>query len=106
MADTVLSDFPTGMFAAFSTAKMSYFLPVRDQMAPATVAAFFGDDLPNLTQNGSVLQLKLAGGGTLTAHSGDIIAKFKNGKYKVIDETYYEKNFNAPITDDDGNGLT
>ncbi|WP_125706171.1 hypothetical protein [Lacticaseibacillus daqingensis] len=103
MADT---PFPTGEFAAFSTAKMSYFLPVQNDITRATVDAFFGDDAKfvALTPMPAV-EIHIPHTEAQIATPGNLIAKFANGKYKVIDEAYYRKNFNDPLTDQDQNGI-
>ncbi|MFD1429145.1 MULTISPECIES: hypothetical protein [Lacticaseibacillus] len=107
MTDTkVLASFPSGEFAAFSTAKMSYFLPMRADMTRSEIEQFFGEDAKfvALTPMPTV-ELHLPDTKVQIAHPGDIIAHFINGKYKVISEEYYNKNFNAPIVDKDDHGM-
>ncbi|WP_262315910.1 hypothetical protein [Lacticaseibacillus parakribbianus] len=100
------SKFPGGEFAAFSTAKMSYFLPVRENIDRAAIDTFFGSDAKfvALTPLPSV-ELHVPNSDAQIATPGDLIAKFANGKYKVMNETYYHKNFNDPITDPQDNGI-
>lgn len=37
----------------------------------------------------------------LIVQYGEIIARFTNGKFKIIDSTYFHKNFNDPLVDKD-----
>lgn len=97
MSESSLSEFPQGAFSAFSTAKMSYFLPIRPNLEPAVLQAFFGADATNVRQSATGITLRTPDASPLRAKNGEIIAKFTNGKYKVIDVDYYHKNFNDPL---------
>jgi len=98
--------FPNGEFAAFSTAKMSFFLPYTEQTSPADLNQFFGPDILHISiTNNHDLEIALPDSEIQLAHFGQIVAKFTNGKYKVIDADYYYKNFNAPIVDEHQHGI-
>ncbi|WP_390409074.1 hypothetical protein [Lacticaseibacillus jixiensis] len=97
MSDRTLNDFPQGAFTAFSTATMTYFLPVRPDLDDHTLVTFFGADAKNVRQSATGLTLRLPDAPPVRAKQGQIIARFKNGKYKVIDVDYYHKNFNDPL---------
>ncbi|WP_243681348.1 hypothetical protein [Lacticaseibacillus manihotivorans] len=40
MSESSLSEFPQGAFSAFSTAKMSHFLPIRPNLDPEVLRSF------------------------------------------------------------------
>ncbi|WP_054665018.1 hypothetical protein [Lacticaseibacillus camelliae] len=106
MADANDQSFPSGEFTAFSTAKMTYFMLVRADLTRADIEAFFGDDARYvaLTKVPSV-ELHLPQAEAQIAVPGNLIAKFANGKYKVITQAYYHQNFNEPIADANGQGI-
>jgi len=98
--------FPNGEFAAFSTAQMSYFLPYTPNTSPADLNQFFGQDILHVTITpNNDLEIALPDSEILLAHYDQLVAKFTNGKYKVIDADYYHKNFNDPIVDDRQHGI-
>lgn len=97
MSEVNVSEFPKGVFSAFSTAKMSHFLLIQPEFEAGTLEAFFGPDAANVRHNESGLTLRLPDASPLRAKNGEIIARFTNGKYKVIDADYYHKNFNDPL---------
>ena len=97
MSEYSLSEFPQGAFSAFSTAKMSHFLPIRPNLDPEVLRAFFGADAANIRQTATGLTLRTPDASPLRAKNGEIIARFTNGKYKVMDVDYYRKNFNDPL---------
>lgn len=103
------SKLPDGPFAAFSTAKMSYFLPITAKTDQSELDAFFGQDTSHvhLTQGstGPMVTLEFPGSKPQVAYTGNIIVGFTNGKYKVIDETYYHQNFYDPIVDKNEHGF-
>ncbi|WP_179396144.1 hypothetical protein [Lacticaseibacillus absianus] len=106
MSESTPTEFPKGEFAAFSTAKMSYFLPVRDDITREVVDAFFGADAKFVALTPvPAVEIHIPHTESQIATPGNLIAKFVNGKYKVIDADYYHKNFNAPLTDDDDQGI-
>lgn len=100
------SQFPRGEFTAFSTAKMTYFMLMREDTTRADIEAFFGADARYvaLTPMPSV-EIHIPKAEPQTAVPGNLIAKFVNGKYKVMTADYYDHNFNAPITDQDNEGI-
>lgn len=107
MAEANNQSFPSGEFTAFSTAKMTYFLLVRPDLTRADIEAFFGPEDARyvaLTQVPSV-ELHLPKTDAQVAVPGNLIAKFANGKYKVITQEYYRQNFNDPIADAKGDGI-
>ncbi|WP_407891593.1 hypothetical protein [Lacticaseibacillus sp. N501-2] len=97
MSVSQLSEFPQGPFSAFSIAKMSHFLPIRPDLDPEVLQTFFGPDAANVRQSEAGITLRLPDASPLRAKNGEIIARFTNGKYKVIDVDYYRKNFNDPL---------
>ena len=99
MSEQRLNEFPQGTFSAFSTAKMSHFLPVRKTLNQETLAIFFGADANNVRMTSTGLSLRLPGTASIRATYGDIIVHSPNGKYKVIDPDYYAENFNSPLPD-------
>lgn len=107
MANQTQPEFPTGEFAAFSTAKMSHFLQVRQGLDDKALREFFGADGEYVTQAPTgTLTLQLPGAPLLVGKVGDLFARFANEKYKVISADYYHKNFNDPLTDDHDAGIT
>ncbi|KRO16262.1 hypothetical protein [Lacticaseibacillus saniviri] len=106
MADTPLTGFPEGEFAAFSTAKMSFFLPYTENTTPADLNQFFDRDIIHVTITpDKQLEIALPDSEIQLASYGQILSKFTNGKYKVIDADYYHKNFNDPIVDQNDRGI-
>ncbi|MCI1987013.1 MAG: hypothetical protein LKJ69_12115 [Lactobacillus sp.] len=101
MSDRTLTDFPQGAFTAFSTAQMTYFLPVHPGLDDRALAVFFGADTPNVRRTKTGLSLRLPNAPAVQADNGELIAKFTNGKYKVINTDYYHKNFNDPLLEMD-----
>lgn len=99
MSDQLLNEFPQGAFSAFSTAKMSHFLPVRRDLQEDTLRAFFGADASNVRRTDEGLSLRLPGAASIRAQYGEIIVRFTNGKYKVVTVDYYHKNFNDPLAE-------
>ncbi|MFD1484986.1 hypothetical protein ACFQ5J_07065 [Lacticaseibacillus baoqingensis] len=97
MSDRTLADFPQGAFTAFSIAQMTYFLPVHPGLDDHSLTSFFREDTPNIRRTKNGLSLRLPNAPAVQAHNGQIIARFTNGKYKVIDTDYYHKNFNDPL---------
>jgi hypothetical protein len=70
-------------------------------MDPAAVEQFFGADLGTKADFDSTHLVVFDHGRMLKVNPGEIVAKFPNGKYKVITVEYYQKNFNEPIVVDD-----
>ncbi len=99
MSEQLLNDFPQGAFSAFSTAKMSHFLPVRPALDEHSLQSFFGADASNVRRTESGLSLRLPDAPPVRAKFGEIIVHSTNGKYKVIDQEYYHNNFNDPLPD-------
>ena len=100
-----LANFPTTEFTAFSTAKMSYFLPYTVKTTQETIRDFFGADFGKKADIINDQLVVLGSEGWSPVQKGKIIAKFVNNKYKVIDVDYYRHNFNDPIIDESGMGI-
>lgn len=100
-----LANFPTTEFAAFSTAKMTYFLPYTAKTSKETIEQFFGEDFGKKADIINHQLVVLGSEGSSPVQEGRIIAKFTNNKYKVIDVNYYRRNFNDPIIDEKGQGI-
>lgn len=97
---------PKGEFAAFSTAKMTHFLPYSHDTNTKDLKGFFGDNFQYLTKTPiGRLKIEIPNTEPLIVQYGEIIARFANGKFKVIDSTYFHKNFNDPLVDEDEKGI-
>lgn len=107
MPESTRPTFPQGEFAAFSTAKMSHFLMLSTTLRDADISQFFGDDEQYVSRGANgTLTLQLPDQPLIVGKSGELFARFVNGKYKVIDADYYFKNFNAPLADENDTGIT
>ncbi|HJE15359.1 MAG TPA: hypothetical protein K8W17_04700 [Lapidilactobacillus dextrinicus] len=105
MEKNELPDFPTTEFAAFSTAKMSYFLPYTSLTTVEQIKTFFGEDFGKKADVVNDQLVVLGSEGWEPVQKGLIIAKFTNNKYKIIDVDYYRRDFNDPIIDSEGKGI-
>ncbi|WP_461218304.1 hypothetical protein [Lapidilactobacillus salsurivasis] len=105
MSNQDLASFPTGEFAAFSTTKMANFLPYSEKTTMTMVKAFFGADYGKKADVINERLVVLGSEGWAPVEYGKIIARFVNKKYKIIDGDYYRRNFNAPIIDEQGQGI-
>ncbi|WP_125604505.1 hypothetical protein [Lapidilactobacillus bayanensis] len=105
MEKNELPDFPTTEFAAFSTAKMSYFLPYTSITKMEQIQIFFGEDFGKKADIINNQLVVLGSEGWEPVQKGSIIAKFTNNKYKIIDVDYYHRDFNDPIIDSEGKGI-
>ncbi len=101
-----LQGFPKGEFAAFSTAKMTHFLPYSQETSTDDLKGFFGANYQDLTKTPiGRLKIDIPNTEQLIVQYGEIIARFTNGKFKIIDSTYFHKNFNDPLVDEDEKGI-
>lgn len=105
MSTDPLQGFPKNEFAAFSTAKMSHFLPYSAATTPEMIKSFFGDDFGKKADIINHQLVILGSEGWAPVETNQIIARFANDKYKVMGVEYYQRNFNAPLTDINGDGL-
>ena len=101
-----LQGFPKGEFAAFSTAKMTHFLPYSQETSTDDLKGFFGANYQYLTKTPiGRLKIDIPNTEQLIVQYGEIIARFTNGKFKIIVSTYFHKNFNDPLVDEDEKGI-